>query len=446
MNLSKLPKQGHARFGYLLGFLLLLILIRYAFQVDIPRVVLLAVIALIALLGDRNEIIAACISFIPMHEAIDFYYALTICMSVYIMRYYKEFRIGYSILLVFLVCIWETLHCFQLTFSIIDFLAYLVPFIIITVLMATNVEHLDYPFLVRVFALSTLGIILILFVRVLFFANFNIALALLNLKRLGSDVHSGIQNIEVSGGQIHPNSVGIITVLASTGIMQLRRLGCSKTSDMILMGCMILFSALSASRTYLVCLALMFLLLIFSEKGGMTKKLKLIALICVAITVLATAMAIFFPSSFEYYVSRFLVDDITTGRDDLMTDYHRFIVSSPKYLFFGIGLQDYGDKLIQVYRVAQNVPHNFIQEIVVAWGIPGVIFFGMLFINMHRASLRYHRNQSLINWIPMIIILVKSLAGQMLTSGYTLLALAFAYLSLCQDFSSPAERSEQLRL
>ena len=165
MNLSKLPKQGHARFGYLLGFLLLLILIRYAFQVDIPRVVLLAVIALIALLGDRNEIIAACISFIPMHEAIDFYYALTICMSVYIMRYYKEFRIGYSILLVFLVCIWETLHCFQLTFSIIDFLAYLVPFIIITVLMATNVEHLDYPFLVRVFALSTLGIILILFVR-----------------------------------------------------------------------------------------------------------------------------------------------------------------------------------------------------------------------------------------------------------------------------------------
>lgn len=444
MNLHKLPRQGHLRFGCLLGSVLLLILIRYAFQVDIPRVLFLLVIALIAFLGDQNEIIAACISFIPMHESIDFYYALVICMVIYVVRYYKEFHIGFSVLLVFIVCVWEALHCLQLPFSIVDFLSYVIPFIILAVLMATNAKNFDYTFIVRVFALSTLGITLILLVRVLYFADFDIAVAFLNLERLGSDYHSGIQNVAVIGGQINPNSLGVITVLAATGLMQLRRMRRSNIGDMLLMGFMILFATLSASRTYLICLALMFLLLIISEKGGAVKKIKLIALICLAIILIVIAMAILFPSTFSYYVNRFFVDDITTGRDDLFNEYHQFIVSDSEHLFFGIGLQDYGNRLTQIYRVAENTPHNSIQEIVVAWGIPGLIIFGILFINMYYVSSRCNRKQSLINWIPLIIILVKSLAGQLLTSSYTMLALSFAYLSLCQEFSHREESQNNL--
>ena len=436
MRLQKISKHEHLWFGCLLGFLLLLILIRYAFQVDVPRVVLLVVIALIATIGDRSEIIAASISLIPMHESIDFYYALVICMAIYLIKYFKDLRIGFNILLVFLVCIWEALHCLQIAFSIVDFLSYVIPFIILAILMSIDAEKLDYNFIVRVFALSTFGITLMLFIRVLFFANFDIAAALVGLQRLGSDSYSNIQDVVISGGQINSNSLGVITVVASAGLMQLRRVKSSSVGDMILMGVMLLFTALTASRTYLICLVLMFFLFIITEEGGVEKKLKLIGLIGILLTVVVVAMAIFFPNTFTYFVNRFFVDDITTGRDDLMVEYHRFIVSDPKNLFFGIGLQDYGNRLTQIYRASDNVPHNSLQEIIVAWGIPGLLIFGLLFFNMFQASSRCNRKYTLINWIPLIIILFKSMAGQLLTSSYTMLALSFAYLSLCQDFSS----------
>ncbi len=436
MNLQTFPKRSHLRFGLLLGLLLTLILVRYAFQVDIPRIVLLAVIALTALLGDKNEIIALCIAFIPMHESIDFYFALVICMAVYILRYFREFRIGYAVLLVFVVCIWEALHCLQTTFDILKFLACIVPFVVLFVLTASDNENFDYPFIVRVFSISTLGIILILFLRVIYFSDFNIATALLGLERLGLDVHTGIEDVTVSGGQINPNSLGVITVLAVTGLMQLRRMGKGTVADVVLMCVMILFATFSASRTYLICLALMFFLLIISEKGGPKKKIKLISFICIAIAVIVIVLLIFFPSTFEYFVNRFMVEDITTGRDDAMVVFNKFIVDNQQVMWFGIGLQEYGESTFEHYGVWNNVPHNFLQEIVIAWGIPGLIIFAVLLFNMCYQSSRRNRTISLINYIPLIIILVKSLAGQMLTSSYTMLALSFAYLSLLTNMET----------
>ena len=42
---------------------------------------------IIAFLGDRHEIIALCICFIPMHESIDFYYAIVICIAIYFFKF-----------------------------------------------------------------------------------------------------------------------------------------------------------------------------------------------------------------------------------------------------------------------------------------------------------------------------------------------------------------------
>ena len=428
--------RDHRRFACLLGILLLLIMIRYAFQVDVPRILFLLIIGLIAALGDKNEIIAMCICSIPMHESIDFYYALVICLAVYVFKYHSSLSFGANLVLVLIITIWELLHCFATSFDIILFLTYIVPFVLLAILMASDTENVDYPFIVRAFAFSVLGISLILFVRVLYFSNFNFAVALAGLQRMGSDEHSGIQNVEISGGQINSNSLGIIAVLASTGLMQLRAMKVSKKSDMIIMCIILVLAALGTSRTYLACLAMMIILLIFSEKGGLVNKLRLITALFLAVGAAVAAMALIFPDTFEYFVSRFSVKDITTGRDSLMVQYHAFIVNNPLVMFFGIGLQDFGDRLIYDYMVADNVPHNSVQEIIVIWGIPGLLLFAAQLFSMYRVSIRKNSNLSLINWIPLIIIIFKGMAGQTITSGYTMLALAFAYLSLCQDFSN----------
>ena len=435
-------KRTHIQFGCLLCILLLLIMVRYAFQIDIPRIIFLLIIAMIAIFGDRNEIIAMCICCIPLHESIDFYYALVICMVVYVFKYHRSFSFGANLVLFLIVMSWELLHCFSTSFHIIQYLSYIVPFALLALLMASNIENIDYPFIVRAFAISTLALLFILFVRVLYFSDFNFVLAIAQLQRLGSDNYTGIQDVVISGGQINSNSLGIISVLASTGLMQLRSIKTFKKSDAILMCSILVFAALGTSRTYLACLALMIILLIFAEKGDFVTKLRLIAFLFIAVGAAVAAMAVFFPDTFAYFVSRFFVDDITTGRDDLMVRYHAFIVSNSNVLFFGIGLQDFGNRLVYYYKVAGNAPHNALQEILIAWGIPGLIIFVTQFFYMHRESIRQNRYQSLLNWIPLIILLFKGMAGQLLTSGYTLLALSFAYLSLCQDFSTAKQQTD----
>lgn len=429
----------HGRFWCMLGLLILLIMVRYAFQIDIPRIVLLVLIGMMALLGDRDEIVALCLCFIPMHESIDFFYALVICTCIYLVKYHSRIRFGTQILLIFIIIVWELLHCFLSEFSVVDFLSPIIPFIVLAVLMASDLEDLDYPFVVRAFAWATLGISFVLLIRVFYFSGFNFTLALAGLQRLGSDYHSNIQDVSVVGGQINPNSLGIITVLTSTGLMQLRSMKVGKTSDMVLMCIMIVLAALGTSRTYLACLAMMIVLLIASEKGGWWKKLRLIAVLCLAVAAAVGAMALLFPDTFSYFVRRFSVEDITTGRDDLMVHYHRFIIDNPKVMLFGIGLQDFGNRLVRFYRVAGNTPHNSLQELIIAWGIPGVFLFAVLFFNMYREARSKNPNLAPINLIPLIIILFKSIAGQLLTASYTMLALSYAYLSLCADLTPKDE-------
>lgn len=433
MTQNTLAKKGRTRFWCLLGLLILLIMVRYAFQTDIPRVIFLCVIGLIVVLGDRDEILAMIMCCIPLHESIDFFYALVLCTGVYIFKNFRQMRMGTNMLLVLLLIVWELLHCLGTSFSVINFLSNVIPFLVLAVIMACDMRETDYSLVVRAVSWATLGVTLVLLVRVLYFSDFNIPLALASLQRLGSDQHNNIQDVTIEGGQIHPNSLGIVAVLASSGLMQLRSKGVGKKSDMLLMCSMLIFAALSTSRTYLACLAMMIFLLILSEKGGFVRKLRLIAVLCLAVAASAGAMALLFPETFAYFVKRFTVSDITTGRNDLMALYHNFIVDNPKVMLWGIGLQDFGNRLIQVYKVAANTPHNSIQELIIAWGVPGLFLIGALLLSMFRVSYQQNKRQSLINWIPLIIILFKGLAGQMLTSYYTTLAFSYAYLSLCAD-------------
>jgi hypothetical protein len=110
-----------------------------------------------------------------------------------------------------------------------------------------------------------------------------------------------------------------------------------------------------------------------------------------------------------------------------------------------VGLSNLGEKLVNIYRSAVNVPHNSIQEIVAAWGLPGLGMMIALFFMIVKESKQYGGRKILLNFIPLVVILVKSMAGQMISSGYTMLALVLAYLSLCQNFDLKND-SNQLRL
>lgn len=426
-------RSDHQRFLVFLSILLVMVFIRYALQIDLPRVVYLGIIFLIVALGDPTEIIAMCMCCIPLHESIDFFYAVVICVAIYLVKYHRTIRINSSIFVVLTMIVWELLHCFGNAFSVRELLVDIVPIIALAVFICIDSRVYDYDFVVRTLAITTAVLCVTLLGKVLYASNFNFAKAVLGLQRLGMETDK--QGLTENTGVVHPNTLGIICVLATTGLMQLRNTGRYNNFDMLLAMILMVFGALTSSRTYLVCLVTMFLLLIFAQEGSINKKLRFLGFTILIVLAALTVLYIAFPDLIEYYFGRFLVKDITTGRDDLMVAYHNFIVSDPKVLFFGLGFHDFGEKVLSVYRVAVYVPHNGIQEVIVAWGLPGLLIFLVLLIVMILQSGKGNKNQSLMALIPLIILLLKAQAGQMLGSSYTMLAFCYAYLSMCQDFS-----------
>ena len=434
MNPERTGRHSSRRFVWLLGFLLLLIFCRYALQINIPKILYLAIIAIIAAQGSQTEIISVILCLIPLHESVDFYYSLAVCTVIYVLKYYRRIRINRVVLLVLALMGWELLHCFSPGISPVDIIIPIVPLVVLALLMASDLSELDYAFAVRVLAFGTVSVCITMFGQVLYWCDFHFVKAVLQLRRLGMVLESAGKNSAITGGTIQTNSLGIICVLASTGLLQLRSVGQSRKTDLLMILLLLSFGTLTSSRTFLICLALMVFLMLLAQEGGFRKKLRFLFSMIAILLVVLLLVSLFFPTLLEYYIGRFTEADITTGRDVLMTKYHRFITRNPRVLFFGIGLQDYGCKLTEGYRIARNVPHNSIQEILIAWGLPGLILFGVLVLTVIFVSGKRTARRTVLNYIPLLILLFKSMAGQLLTSGYSMLALSYAYLSLSQDF------------
>lgn len=433
MKLRIVKNHSHARFYSLLSLLLLLISLRYAFQINIPKVIFLGIILLNAFLGDRDEIVAMCMCCIPLHESIDFFYSIVICISMYLLKYHREVRINLTFIPVITMVFWELLHCLGETFSIVGFLTDIIPLLALLIFLCADVSEYDYAFIARSVATVTAVICIMLLLKVLYLSDFNLIVAFANLQRLGVDTESSKQSVTVSGGEIHPNILGVICVLATTGLMQLRTAGKGEKKDLLMACTLLVFGTLTSSRTFLVCLALMVVLLLFSQKGSLGQKLRFLGIVILVLILALVVLNFLFPELMQYYYSRFQVKDITTGRIGLMSVYHEFIVSNPEVMMFGIGLHDLGPKVIDTYMLASVAPHNAVQEMVIAWGLPGLILFVVLMVMMILRSRQFCRRQGLINYIPLLIILVKSQAGQMLNSGYTMMAFSYAYLSMTQN-------------
>ncbi|MBR2895589.1 MAG: O-antigen ligase family protein [Oscillospiraceae bacterium] len=434
MNMKRIrSKSEHIRFYSLFFVMTVVLFIRYAFQVEVPRVVFTILIALIALAGTQDEIVAICMCCIPLHESVDFFHAVVICTAAYVLKFHRKIRINLGALLVLTMIFWELLHCFDSTFSIMGFLVSVIPLIVLAVMLCTDVSELDYVFIVRAVAITTAILCVVLLTKLIIQADFNVVIAINGLRRLGL-VSDENQRSALIGEAINPNTLGILCVLAITTLMQLRTIGRHATVDVLLMIVLLIFGTLTSSRTYLVCLALMIVLLLMGQRGNRKQRSRFLFSLLILLLLAIVILNRFFPTLMKYYIARFSEDDITTGRMDLMRVYNEYILDNPDVMFFGVGLHNFGIKLTEIYRVANNAPHNGIQEIIIAWGIPGSILFVLLLAMMIRLSKKYSDRHVLLNYIPLLVILTKSMAGQLLTSPYTMLSLSFAYLSLAQVF------------
>ena len=250
--MSQLKQRKHPRalFYSLLILMLGMCFLRYALQINFPRGILLALAVLIALLGDRDEIIAMCICCIPLYTSFHYFYALLFCILIYALKYGKTVHINLSVVPILMMMAWELLHCFGNPFSVVSFVSAQIPLILLALIMCCGDKKFDYPFITRALAICIAASCFLLLGKLVYLSGFNLTVAFANLQRLGLDSEEAQGSILVMGGHHNPNTLGIMCVLAITGLMQLKISGEKGKLDVLLIGFLILFGTMTTSRTY----------------------------------------------------------------------------------------------------------------------------------------------------------------------------------------------------
>ena len=425
-----IPKERNRYLFYALFVLnVLLLFCNYALNVSIPFVVFIAILAFAAFLGDMDELISVCICCIAWSQAIKWHYVVIFCCLIFVIKYGRKIKPDVGIIPIVLIVIWEFLHCFSSGANLKNMVSYTFLYVFLVFLFfIRDMKTIDYTFIMRNFAIAVFSVCCILMLRLLIHNNFSFNMAFFDMQRLG------LTDEEIGGLVINPNSLGVLCVLAVGVLMQVRSAGEKKKLDIFLIILILVLGALTCSRTYLVCLLILCVFLFVTSNGGLRKKLKFLLSVILVLVISLTLMYLIFPETLNMFIQRFNVDDISNGRNDLVVKYNEYLFSSVKAFLWGLGSINLGEKVLGL-SIAFNVPHNGIQEIMVAWGIIGLLLFiGMIFV-MIRRSKQENPHQSWTNYALLIVLLAKIMVGQVITSNYTMLSFALIYLSLCHDCS-----------
>lgn len=419
------------RVGINLMYIVLAVLIfmRYGLEINIPSVLLACLCYLIISVGNNDEILALCLCCIPLYTAFSYSYVVLYASIVLIVKNIKRIKLNFTVIIILAIFIWEALHAYSGTFSIKHLILTMVPFIFLLVVQSISRTKLNYQYITKKFVYFVLLVGINLFVRTVMLYQGSVMAAIRQMGRLGVID----ENASTIGGQINPNTYGIICVIAIAVLLQNMLYGKKKRKDYLCLFGLIILGILTLSRTYVVLLCITFSLFVIGQRGGINKKIKIVGSIVGIILIGALVLLVFFPTTLETYGGRWGEEDLSNGRLTIMKDSAEVIWTQPLIYLFGLGLENYHEEVLQYVSTA---PHDAINEIIMVWGVPGLIIFVWLMIYIVKSANNINHKMNLINYIPLIILVVKAVSGHWITSGYTKLLMTVIYLSLVTELDS----------
>ncbi len=422
-----IKKNSHILFGFCIGIMILLIAIRNLNEIDFPIVIFLCIGAVIAFLCSKDEIIAAAIACIPLSPSFQYKYFIMILLIGHFFRFNRQIHLSKYILPVFLLAAWELLHAFIGVFSINEYIRGFVELIFLAYLFCQTDNEYDYKFIARTLAICTIATCSIMMYMKLKEANFNIEAIFENeMYRFGRMADIGIKN-RLSYNQ---NQLGQICNFSVICLLRLLFEKRGNLFDIIMIIIISIFGFTTMSRAFLICYIIIMFSYAFLTGKNIKRSLMNVFLISMLCILIFWILKSYMPFVIENFIGRFEVEDVTGGRSDLFEYYNKFLVSEPWHLLFGVGVQDINDKVAVIAGTWENVSHNGIQQILLAWGIPGLIMFICLVVNIIKRSKIFKTRRTILNYLPIFMILVYIQSGQLITSSTELLGLSLAYISL----------------
>lgn len=425
-------------FELLMAVFLAIAFVRNAFEVPIPVFILLGIAVVIALLADRDSLLAFAICCAPLSTVFQYKYALIIIMALYTIRFSKKLKFnGFLGMLFALFLIWELLHATVYSgFSYIELFRSLIEILFIMFLMNDDYKDLDYGRIVRSLAISAIVVCITILVYQLRVLTIND----IAIQRFGEIAVTEESEFSAS---LNPNVLAIICILPASCLFQLIARKESKPIDFVLLITLSLFAAMTMSIKVVV-FGLLVLILVAIDQKKIRTILKWVIFAAIAVTVVVLILNAYFPNLIKVYSERFLSDDISNGRIDLFVAYSKFLVEEPWHLLFGIGIQNNITRVVSMGF--ELVPHNGIQELFVVWGIPGAIAFMAFLVSFFKFSGKKKGENELINYIPFIVMIVFVQLAQMITSGRYLILFALTFMSLRYTFKNSTKEKPKIEV
>lgn len=443
---SRLP------FCLMLAGFMVLVALRNTVALDYPIIILTVYAGVMAVFSDRDEMVAFGIACIPFSPA--FYYdtVLAMLILIYIVKYPKNLK-GFKLwaLIPFALMMgWELWHEILYGFSGMNyFYAFMTLGFTAFVVCAADWK-LDFGLISRVLAVSTVFCCLMVLLRMLIAKDFDFAALFGNrwfrFGRDAVDIGEPISYVL----RYNPNGLGAICNLSIAGLLlRMKRQGFNLL-DFSLSAILALFGLLTQSRAFLLTFAVMVLLFALTVQSGALKRLRNLGiLVCIGAVGVGIVWLVS-PFVIEHILARLGEADISNGRNDLFAWYNEYLISDPEHLWFGTGLQDILTKVNSIVLVpVDNVSHNGIQELVIVWGIPGLLMFLGFIACMVVAAKKSCKKLCFVGFIPLIMLFVNGMFGQIITSGTVKVTLCFVFAALATDFSDAArikDKNEKIKL
>lgn len=391
--------------------------------IPIPIMIQIGIVMLLFLIVEKQALLGLFCFTIMLSSSALLYVENILFVVALIYKFRKEIIISKAFIAVIFIFLWELTHVFvnvnngykESLIYVIGFGICLLPFAIIkNVANTMDVKKTLYLFFIGYF-----GFTIIIFLS--YYQTFGTFDITGNVNRFGYSANAGTEDIDSRTLLINPNTIGIYSALIISSVIVLRHLKRLRIRffNVLMLIYALFIGLMTLSRTFiLVTLLIIFIYLIVQINNKFILRwLMLISAALVTVYVILSQTQII-----EMLKRRiFETNDISGNRLTIFNQYINLIFREETILFFGVGMQNYIEKIKRFNGYIDSATHNIVLEVFTIWGILGVLLVLCLFfssIDIQRLKETRKLSDIVVKFLPFLVVMISALFGQFFISFY----------------------------
>ena len=383
----------------------------------VSKYLFIAIGAVICFICEKTELLCFVAFIAPLHAGVSGVYITGFALVSFFIKNKQVRKMNRSHLLIFALLALELIVGLHYDFSFVEYLRFAVGFMLLFIVALDTGLDITSERVLRFFLAGYFIALISVWGQMLRVYSFPQVLSM--GVRLGKliDASSVEEGFRVA---FNSNDLGFVSMLAALFcLMLLKKTG--KKLYVIPFAIAVITNFMTMSRganiAFLIGLVLYFL---FSAEDR-KKTVRNMIILIVSLAVLLQLIWWLVPNYFSAFQERFMVDDISNNRNDIVAYYFGAMWNNPIGLIFGVGLQNYNVKYEYFFAA-----HNATQEILITWGIVGFLIIIALFVRSVTITKNNNPRFRLFQAVPLIALLLGLQSGQGF-SGYA----HMQYLLVC---------------